>query len=104
MLRELLLRQIREDAEQWRQIGYDPSIFLAMVHNYGPVDACNRAIMDPTLLQASLRLWQSGRLELTIEGLVLRDRFKCLFNESVLVRARKRLADYRQTLTPKTQQ
>jgi len=43
------LRQILDDAEQWRQLGYDPSLFLEMVHNYGPVEACSRVIMDPAL-------------------------------------------------------
>jgi hypothetical protein len=101
LLRELLLRQILDDAEQCWQIGYDPSVFIEMVRNYGPVEACSRVIMDPMLPHGFVDLWRSNRFELTVEALVLRDRFKCLFADSVLVRARKRLADCGPSLVPK---
>ena len=100
-LRELLLRQILDDAEQWRQVGYDPSRFLGMVHNYGPVEACSRVIMDPALPRDFLKLCQSDRLDLTVEALVLRDKFKILFADNVLVQARKRLANCLQSAVPK---
>lgn len=96
-MEDLLLSQIIEDAEQSRQIGCDPSVFMELVRHYGPVEACNRMIINPTLGQNLLRLKQAGRLDLTVEALVLRDRFKRLFDETVLDKARKRLVDWNQS-------
>src|SRR5215469_11903596 len=89
LLLELLLQQIVSDAEQCRQLGCDPSAFLGMVRNYGPVEACSRVIMDPIQAHRFLELSALGRLELTVEALVLRDKFKSLFANVVLDRARQ---------------
>jgi len=97
---ELLLNQITEDAAQSRQIGCDPNGFMALVQEHGPVEACKLVIVDPKLGQNLLRLKQAGRLDLTVEALVLRDRFKRLFDEDVLVKARKRLVDWKQSSSP----
>ena len=84
-----------------REIGRDPSKFLALVQEYGPVEACKLMITDPTLGQDLLRLKQAGRLDLTVEALVLRDRFKRLFDGELLGKARKRLVDWNQSSVPK---
>ena len=95
LLEKLLLEQIYDDSTQWIQSGCDPSVFLEMVRLHGPIEACSRAVMQPALLSTSLKLWQMNRLDLTIEALVLRDRFKILFCDPVLVMARQRLAERR---------
>ena len=64
LMEDLLLGQIMEDADQSRQIGCDPSFFLEMVRNHGPVEACSRIILNPTLRQGLLRLKEAGRLDL----------------------------------------
>jgi hypothetical protein len=94
LMEDLLLGQIIEDAEQSRQIGCDPSVFLEIVQSHGPVEACKRMIESPVLGQGLLRLKQAGRLDLTVEALVLRDRFKRLFDQPTLATARKRLVDW----------
>src|SRR3954466_8765248 len=94
LMEALLLGQIMEDAEQSRRIGCDPSVFLEIVQSDGPVEACKRMITNPVLGQALLRLKQAGRLDLTVEALVLRDRFKCLFDQTLLDRARRQLIDW----------
>jgi hypothetical protein len=48
-------------------------------------------------------LKQAGRLDLTVEALVLRDRFKRLFDGDLLEKARKRLVDWNQSSLPKLQ-
>ena len=103
-IEELLLSQIIEDAEESRQIGCDPSVFLALVQEHGPVEACKLIITDPELGQDLLRVKQAGRLDLTVEALVLRDRFKRLFDDNILGRARKRIVDWSQPSSPKRRQ
>ena len=93
LMEELLLRQIIDDTEQCRRIGGDRSTFLALVREYGPVEACKVMIADPTKHDL-LRLKQFGRLDLTVEALVLRDKFKFLFDDDVLKTARRRLVDH----------
>src|ERR1051325_1922812 len=96
-IKELLLNQIIEDAQQSQQIGCDPSVFLALVQERGPVEACKVMITEPKLGQDLLRVKQADRLDLTVEALVLRDRFKRLFDDNILERARQRLVDWGQS-------
>lgn len=97
LIEDLLLGQIIEDTDQSRQIGCNPSVFVDMVRDLGPVEACIRMIINPMLGQDLLRLKQAGRLDLTVEALVLRDRFKCLFDQTVLDKARQRLVDWNES-------
>jgi hypothetical protein len=74
---------------------YNPYIFLHMVDQHGPVEACRRVIMELPAHQAPSgfgQLWERTRLDLTAEATVLLRRdWSALFDETVLERAETRL-------------
>ncbi len=53
--------------------GYRPSYFLQMLRNYGPVDTAIRLVMAPKFHEGFTKLWELGRLDLTVEAIILRN-------------------------------
>lgn len=89
-----LSEELRQECDEARKIGYNPSYFLAMLSRYGPVEACRRVVVADKIPDGFARLLELNRLELTAEATVLRDPWRRLFSETVLDRARKRLVAF----------
>jgi len=65
-----------------------------MVNEYGGVETAHLLLAkDPA--DGFTKLWEKGRLDLSVEALVLKPQFAPLFDEATRQRARKRLADFR---------
>ncbi len=90
-----LREQLRQDCEEARRIGYNPTLFLSMMSKDGAVEACRQVIMVSKIPDGFLRLLELKRLELTAEATVLRGPWQALFSEAVLEQARRRLIAYR---------
>ena len=73
------------------QYGYRPSYFLQMLGNYGPIDTAIRLVTALNFHEGFIRLWEFGRLDLTVEAIILRNPYNQLFTEEVLENARERL-------------
>ena len=61
------------DAVACRQLGYDPDEFLRMLGEHGPRETARRLVPDGTLNHLPYgftRLWQLGRLDLTLEAFI----------------------------------
>ena len=93
-LTKALGQRLHDDAEQCRRIGYNPSIFLGMIYDHGPVEACCRVIMDDVLPSGFARLWELHALELTAEYTILHGDWIELFDPAVRRRAEQRLRQY----------
>lgn len=65
-----------------------------MLANSGPVGASIQVIMSDRIADGFITLLELQRLDLTVESTVIRGPWKCLFDESVLERARLRLRKY----------
>ena len=70
---------------------YNATYFLNMLFDHGGVETAHRLLASPAPQAGFKRLWQCGRLDLTVECLVLDKRFGSLFKESELEEARRRL-------------
>lgn len=77
-----------------KKLGYTPSYFLQMVGEFGAVETARRLISAASVSDGFTRLWELGRLDLTVEALALRDEFQPLFSEPECRQARARLAAY----------
>ena len=75
------------------QIGYRATRFLRMVNRDGGLGAANALVWSDNLSDGFIRLWEEGRLDLSVEALVLREPWRCLFSDDELERARRRLED-----------
>ena len=87
-------KRLYDDAAKCRRIGYNPSIFLGMIQDHGPVEAGRRVIMDDELPSGFSRLWELHALDLTAEYTILHGEWIELFDPAVRDRAEKRLGQY----------
>jgi hypothetical protein len=65
-----------------------------MVTQYGALGAARRLLHAPAVSDGFVTLWERGRLDLTVESLVVDKRFARLFTEVEQAIARKRLDDF----------
>lgn len=65
--------------------------FLQMVKDYGAVGAARRLLDDPKIQSGFTDLILCGCKDLSVEVLVLRPEYQCLFTEEQLARARERI-------------
>ena len=73
--------------------GYWPTYWLRAVRNRGGVEAARRALRSRGVSNGFKRLAELGRLDLSLEAIVLREPWSTLFTETELARARARLRD-----------
>lgn len=76
------------------QCGYTATYFIQMLHDLGGVGTAKRLLAADGAQYGFEKLWECGRLDLTVECVVLNPKFRALFTEEELAIARKRLRDY----------
>lgn len=76
-----------------RELGIMFKNFLDKVVTLGGVNAAKHFLNDP-LQSGFATLWEHGRLDLTMEALVIRPEWARLFTQRELGEARKRLAEH----------
>lgn len=76
-----------------RVIGHAPTRALQMIGKYGAVEATRKLIQAPTT-SGLTELYLVSRLDLSLEWLVVQDRYRALFTEDELRRADKTLRDH----------
>jgi hypothetical protein len=90
-----LLQEFTDGVETLkRQIGYNPTYFIGMVAEHGPADASRRLIRSKDASDGFTRLWEAGRLDMTVEAIALLPWYAELFDEHDTVLARRRLDAY----------
>jgi len=77
-----------------RDAGYNATYFLRMVSEQGGLAAARNLLRAVKPSEGFTALWERGRLDLTVEALVLRPDFEELFSPDELDAARDRLAEY----------
>lgn len=74
---------------------YNAIIFLQMVTDHGGLEAAKRLINAPNISDGYTALWERGKLELTVEAVVLEnEKYHSLFTAEELAICEKRLTDY----------
>ncbi len=79
-----------------KQINYRATRFLTMVNQNGGWDAAKKLLQSkqPSEISDGLtELWRAGRLDLSVEALVLKPDYSTLFSLEELNIARKRLSE-----------
>jgi hypothetical protein len=76
-----------------REATLQPAYTIQMIDRLGHVGACKRILEPGGSTEGLTRLWELGRLDLTVEAIVLRPEFASLFSQEQLTTARKRLTD-----------
>jgi hypothetical protein len=73
---------------------YDGRWFLQMVGDHRGMETAKRLVLSREPAEGYLKLWEQGRLDLTVEYLVLQPPWPQLFDEAMLQAARDRLRQY----------
>ncbi len=76
------------------EAGYVASRFLQMVAEQGGLATAKQLINAETVSDGYTRLWELGRLDLSVEAQALRREFRPLFSDPELQICRERLRDY----------
>ncbi|QGZ35653.1 phospholipase D family protein [Stappia indica] len=79
--------------EETMSFGYKPTTFRRMVADHGGVEAARRLIRG-TATSGFEKLWENGRLDISVEALILRPEWHSLFTDEDREIARKRLKQY----------
>ena len=74
-----------------RTLGYRPTAFETMLGNQGAVETAHRLLATFEYQDGFRRLWELGRLDLSLECHVLKPRYRGLFEPNELDEARTRL-------------
>ena len=74
-----------------RTLGYKPIAFEVMLDREGAEETAHRLLATFEYQDGFRRLWELGRLDLSLECHVLRPRYRALFANDELDEARKRL-------------
>lgn len=80
--------------ENARKIGYNATRFKQMVANEGGYNVAKKFINNNNPSEGFTSLWELGRLDLTVESLVLRDEYKSLFTALERDIVQDRLEEY----------
>jgi hypothetical protein len=81
-----------------KEIKYNASYFHRMLLEHGGLVTARRFLHDPDATAGFTRLWEKGRLDLSVEAYVLRSEFRPLFTEEELAAARRRLNEFGYTV------
>lgn len=76
------------------EAGYTASYFLSMLSQYGPQETAHRLLASPAISDGFAELWECGRLDLTVEALVVEPQFSELFDDNEIAVAKRRLEQF----------
>lgn len=78
-----------------KECRYNSTYFLRMLHDHGGIGTAHRLLSGHEPQFGFMKMWDCGRLDITVECLALNPRFQELFEEHELQTARRRLRRYR---------
>ena len=81
-------------AKSDRECDYRPTRFLQMLSIKGGLETAKSLINNPGGTEGFTRLWELGRLDLSVEALVINEKYKALFTEEEIARCKTILRDY----------
>ena len=76
------------------ECGYNATYFLQMLNEKRGVATAKHLLATDDAQYGFEKLWERGRLDITVECLMLRPRFRELFSDEELNQARARLKKY----------
>ena len=83
------MRQVYDQARS--ECNYTASRFLQLVTDLGGVQAAKQLLGTEGYSEGLTRLWEEGRLDISMEKAVLEDQWRKLFTKEELATASKRL-------------
>ena len=77
--------------EEAKEFDYHATRFRMMLEEHGGVETARRLLNAGNAQEGLTRLWEHGRLDLSVECHILKPRFSSLFDEDIRSEASERL-------------
>lgn len=74
-----------------KECKYNPTYFLQMVREHGGVKTAKLLLQSSDVQEGLMKLWELGRLEMSMENVVLQAKYQSLFTDAERKIARLRL-------------
>jgi len=81
------------------EAGYNVTRFLQMLQQHGGIETANILINSPYVSDGYTALWERGRLDLTVEALILNKKWYPLFSDQEREIAKQRLTEFNYNFT-----
>jgi hypothetical protein len=76
------------------EANYNASYYRSMLAQLGPLETARKLLAAPAVSDGFAALWEKGRMDLTVEALVIEPEFADLFTENEVEAARRRLEQF----------
>ncbi len=87
-----LLAHLRDLVDRCKsELNYTPTYFVRMLEELGAINAVSKLVLDPKISEGFIRLASEGRLDLSVEAVVLDKAWSHLFEEEVIRSAETKL-------------
>jgi hypothetical protein len=93
--REFNMAMLNIYKRAYDEAGYNATRFLQMLRENQGVETARILIHASNVSDGYTALWERGRLDLTVEALIIDKKWHPLFSEQELEIARRRLREYR---------
>jgi len=90
-MRDAFAAAVQAAADESSSIGHPPVVLIQMLRQRHAVEVAKQLVVSGTIQQGFLKMREIGRLDLSIESLMLQPRFAGLFSPRELDAARWRL-------------
>ena len=77
-----------------RELHYNASYFIQMVAEHGGLKTAQKLLWAADVSSGFTVLWEYQRLDLSVEALVLQEKYVSLFTDDERIKARDRLEQY----------
>jgi hypothetical protein len=85
-------KRVKDAIQEMKKLGYTPNILLQMIAEHGMIEAVKRLMVNRSEPpKGFLRLMELGRLDLSMETIILEQEFQDLFTEEERNEASRRL-------------
>ncbi|MBP7529222.1 MAG: hypothetical protein KA801_14945 [Syntrophorhabdaceae bacterium] len=78
----------------WYEARYRATRYLQMLQEHGGIETAKILLHSAHVSDGYTALWERGRLDLTVEALILQEKWHSLFSDQERGIARKRLQQY----------
>lgn len=90
-MRDAFAAAVQAAVDESRSIGHSPDILIEMLQQRHAVEVAKQLVVSGKIQQGFLKMREIGRLDLSIENLMLQPQFAGLFSPQELDAARWRL-------------
>ena len=88
-------QEMLDTCREAAKLGYRPTRFLQMVNQDGGVATAHRLLATGGPADGLTRLWELGRLDISLEAIMLKLEYRSLFSDEERSIARERLTEIR---------